>query len=474
VRHEPGFATGAIAPDAVAPEAATPRRSPTIATALSFIWPGLGHAYAAAWRRGGLFAVPTLVIAALVVLLFGGGVERLAIRVLTPSIATSLAALAVLAGGLRVLAMADAIAIVDGRAWRRPATAATFGLLTLVTILIHGSLAWGIVSVHEAGSRIFSGRGPLTTDPGTSPAPTELFPASPVGTPPPPGERVTVLITGIDSEPRRRTNLTDTLIVASIDPATGEPSMISIPRDLARLEFADGRVYRGKINSLMAYAQDHPTEFPEGPLPALMGAIGHLVGVPIPYYAAVNLPGFVKMVDAVGGIDIVNQRAIADPRYGGWTDGRPVGFWLSVGPHHLDGQEALALARSRRGAGDNDFTRARRQQEVLLALRHRLTDPTILPQLPSLISAAGETLRTNFPVERIGEVLDLARAIDDSTVERVVLGPRTYASQPPASETGGVYLLVPILEAIARISVEYYGQDSRYWTPTATPAGSTP
>lgn len=441
----------------------TRRRSATIATALSFLWPGLGQAYAARPRRAILFAVPALAFATLVVWQLVSGIETFALRFLTPTIAASFTLLAVATAVWRILSMGDAIQVTDPRSWRRPSTLTTFGVLGLVTVLMHGSLAWGLWSVYDAGSKIFTGDDP-GSEPGATPNPSNLFPATPVGTPPPPGERITVLITGIDSQPGRSTNLTDTMIVASMDPDTGETSMVSIPRDLARFELPDGRIYRGKINSLMSYAQRNPDEFPEGPLPALMNALGHIVGVPVPYYAAINLPGFVQMVDAVGGIDIVNQKAINDPRYGGWTDGRPVGFKLAAGPHHLDGQEALAYARSRKGAGDNDFTRARRQQEVLLALRKRLTDPSVIPQIPALIAAAGETVRTNFPPERIGEMLDLAKRVDDGTVDRVVLGPRKYADQPPLSEAGGLYILVPKMDEIARLSIAYYGSDSRYWT----------
>ncbi len=448
-------------------------RSATVATALSFLWPGLGQAYASRPVRALLFAIPALALAGLILWQLVTGWETFALRFLTPAIAGSFTILALATAAWRILSMGDAIQVADRRAWRRPSTLTTFGALGLVTLLVHGSLAWGLWSVYEAGSKIFTGDDPGAA-PGATPDPSNLFPVAPVGTPPPPGERVTVLITGIDSEPGRSTNLTDTMIVASIDPQTGETSMISIPRDLARFELPDGRIYRGKINSLMSYAQRHPDEFPEGPLPALMSALGHLVGVPVPYYAAINLPGFVQMVDAVGGIDIVNQKAINDPGYGGWTDGRPVGFRLSAGPHHLDGQEALAYARSRKGAGDNDFTRARRQQEILLALRKRLTDPSVIPQIPSLIAAAGETVRTNFPAERIGEMLDLARKVNDGTVERVVLGPRKYADQPPLSQTGGTYILVPKMDAVVKLSIDFYGEDSRYWTPAAGAPSPSP
>ena len=79
--------------------------------------------------------------------------------------------------------------------------------------------------------------------------------------------------------------------------------------------------------------------------------MSYLVGIPINYYAWMDVGGFVKMIDAVGGIDVNNPEVIADPTYD-WLDGSPHGFYLSAGPHHLDGRDALAYVRSRHTFGD--------------------------------------------------------------------------------------------------------------------------
>ncbi len=109
--------------------------------------------------------------------------------------------------------------------------------------------------------------------------------------------------------------------------------MLSFPRDLSNLPLWNGKTYPDKINSLMTYAQGHKKEFPDGGLPTLMKELGFLLGVPMHYYAAVDLAGFVKMVDLVGGVTIDNPRVIDDPGYGGWTNGHPIGFHLSPGRH---------------------------------------------------------------------------------------------------------------------------------------------
>ena len=140
--------------------------------------------------------------------------------------------------------------------------------------------------------------------------------------------------------------------------------MLSIPRDISNFPLYSGGRFRGKINSLMTAATNDPKRFPDGPVLTLTREIGYLIGVPINYYAAINLNGFQKMVDLVGGVDIDNPRWINDPLYD-WFDGTS-GFRLSAGHHHLDGRKALAYVRSRQGAGDSDFTRAARQQQVLV------------------------------------------------------------------------------------------------------------
>lgn len=236
--------------------------------------------------------------------------------------------------------------------------------------------------------------------------------------------------------------------------------MISFPRDIARFPLWDGRTFTGKINSLMTYAAQRPQEFPDGGLGTVTRELGYLLGVPIDYYAAINLDGFERLIDEVGGVRVVNDRAINDPGYGGWKDGR-IGFRLSAGPHTLDGPTALAYVRSRRGAGDNDFTRARRQQQLLVALRQKLTDPAMLPRLSGVLEATSATVTTNFPPGRLSELLDLGSGINDDEIRRFVLGP-PYAIHPPTNTTGGIYILSLDFDRVAKLSIDLFGSDSRY------------
>jgi LCP family protein required for cell wall assembly len=446
-------------------------RSAPVAALLSFVWPGLGEWYAGYPRRAAAFALPVVVAFVLLLVQLSQGFLETTVRLFSPSFALVVLFAVVGLAILRAVSIAEAARLVAGRsAWRSGSTAATVWILIVVSCVLHAWLAYGAWSFYSAGSDIFvGGDGEIGA---AGPRPSDVLNATPEATRASPDDRLTVLITGVDSSPSRGHALTDTLIVASIDPKTHRGVLISIPRDLARFPLPDGRIYQGKINSLMTYAASHPEEFPKGPLPTLIETLGHLIGVPIHYFAAIDLAGFVQMVDSVGGIDIVNQKDIDDPVYGGWTDTRPIGFHLSAGPHHLDGQNALAYARSRKGPGDNDFTRARRQQEVLLALRDRMTDPTVIPQLPGLVQAVGKTLRTNVPPDQVPVLLELAKSNADAPVGQVVLGPRKYATNPPLSESGGQYILVPKMDAIAEESVKLFGPDSAY-APAASGASAS-
>jgi LCP family protein required for cell wall assembly len=219
-----------------------------------------------------------------------------------------------------------------------------------------------------------------------------------------------------------------------------------------------GGVYHGKINALMTDADKHRDKYPDGGLTTLTKELGFLLGVPIHYYAAINLDGFETMIDRVGGVTITNASAINDPTYGGWKQPGRIGFQLSKGTHTLNGESALAYVRSRKGAGNNDFERARRQQQLLVALEKKLSDPSMLAKLPQLLEDATRTITTSFPPERLGDMLALGRTIDDRTIVKKVLGP-PYAVRPA---TAPDYRLNIVADRLAKLSIDLFGADSRY------------
>jgi LCP family protein required for cell wall assembly len=434
-----------------------------MAAFLSFLWPGLGQWYVGRRRAAFTYALPFTVVALVLLVEALGGADRLFLRLLDPSVALTSLILVGLLAAWRLLSMADAAIVSGGRvALRRPRTAAAFAAMVVVVVIAHALAAFLAWSFYSSGTEIFvADQGPDVPAPTPAPSVNGGPPPTPNPTPPTVVDRVNVLLTGIDSSPSRDHALTDTLIVASIDPRTREVAMISFPRDIAYFPLRNGSTYGDRINSLMTYAEENPERYPAGGLGTLTDELGHLLGVPIHYYAAVNLRGFERMIDEVGGVTIDNEREIDDPAYGGWRDGR-IGFHLSEGRHTLDGPTALAYVRSRKGIGDSDFTRARRQQQLLVALEEKMSEPSMMLRLPAILDAAGETIKTNFPPERLTEMLDLSRTIDADDVQQFVLGP-PYSETLPLSETDGRYLLELDLEQLADLSVELFGSDSRYY-----------
>jgi LCP family protein required for cell wall assembly len=262
------------------------------------------------------------------------------------------------------------------------------------------------------------------------------------------GERVNILLVGVDSAPGRTTALTDTMMVVSLDPDGSASAMISVPRDLYGAPLPDGTPFNRKLNSLMAYAGAHPESFPLGGVGTLKATMGKLLGVSINYFAAINLLGFKQMVDSIGGVDISVLRAISDPTYSD-EYGKLVGFYLKAGTYHMDGHTALAFVRSRKGAGDNDFTRADRQQQLLTAIRDKLTAGNLMLALPGLLDAVKNTIATDVPSGRLAELAAAVQGADMSQLQRIVLQPPEFMRADPFSSAG--YILIPDLEAIRAI-----------------------
>jgi LCP family protein required for cell wall assembly len=441
------------------------QRSPGIAAFLSFLWPGLGQLYGGARRTAIIFALPILVVAIVLVSQLLQGPETVVLQLLSPGTALTVAVLIVLLGVWRIASMIDGLVSLGGRlSWRRPSLAAPVATLIMVVLVSHLALANLAWSFYDAGSKIFT-TGPDATatvaPTGSDDGNTAVLPvATPVATPATPQSRINILIVGIDSSEIRNHALTDTMLVVSVDPTTQTAAMVSFPRDIADFPLWSGGIYHGKINALMTDADKHRKRFPDGGMTTLTRELGYLLGITIHYYAAVNLDGFEAMIDEVGGVTITNSSQIDDPDYGGWKQPGKIGFQLSPGKHTLDGETALAYVRSRKGVGNNDFERARRQQQLLVALEHKLSDPGMLPKLPRLLDDATRTITTSFPSDRLKDMLDLGRSIDDASIKRAVLGPPYALRDLNASD----YRLVIVPEKLSALSIKLFGTDSRYST----------
>jgi polyisoprenyl-teichoic acid--peptidoglycan teichoic acid transferase len=445
-------------------------RSPGIAAFLSFLWPGLGQWYGGSRRTAIVFALPVVVVAVVLVSWLLQGPESLVLQLLSPGTALTVAILIVLLGLWRIVSMVDGLTSLGGRlSWRRPSLLAPFVTLIAIVLVSHLAMANIAWSFYEAGSKIFTtgvDTAATSAPTGSDSGNTSVLPiGTPVSTPATTQSRINILFVGIDSSEIRNHALTDTLLIVSVDPVTKTAAMLSFPRDIADFPLYSGGIYHGKINALMTDADKHRDRFPDGGITTLTKELGFLIGIPIHYYAAINLDGFEAMIDEVGGVTIVNNSLIDDPTYGGWKVPGKIGFHLAPGKYTLNGADALAYVRSRKGVGNNDFERARRQQQLLIALEHKLSDPSMLPKLPQLLDDATRTITTSFPADRLSEMMNLGRSIDDASITRKVLGPPYALSDPTASD----YRLIIDAKKMAALSILIFGADSAYSTPAASP-----
>ena len=235
--------------------------------------------------------------------------------------------------------------------------------------------------------------------------------------------------------------LTDSLIVVSLDPVGKSVSMASLPRDLVNVPLGDGRTFAPKLNSLLSYATAHPKDFPAGGMRTLENAVGALLGIPIHYYATVDLAGFAKMVDAVGGVDVDVKTRARRPEVPRLRDRRAAGRHVEVGHTTSTAPTRSPTPGSAGPSGQTDFTRQARQQEILLALRAKVVKGDALFSLPSLLEAVGETIATDLPPERLPDLAVLAGEIPAKRIVRVVVRyPLVHPAKPGQNKYGAVQL----------------------------------
>lgn len=444
----------AISPEPVIQYQPARRADPRSAAAalLSFIFPGVGQAYNGQWALASLLGIPVLLLVILGLLVFALGGSGVVSRLLDPRVLIALIVLDAALLGWRLVAIVqahDERSPLRWRGWPRWLTAA----LVVVTIAMHALPAYyaakaidtlGSVAL-EGGGGLFDERAGRDID-----IPEPSFQPD-VGL----GERVTILLVGVDFAPGRRHSLTDTMLVATIDPETREGAMISVPRDLYGVPLGDGRTYDAKLNSLMSRAASDSATYPLGGPGSLKAAIGELLGTRIHYFAAIDIEGMRAVIDTIGGVDVTVERPVNDPAYIDTFTGQR-GFAITPGRHELDGRTALAFIRSRQGAGDSDFTRAERQQQVLTAIAEKLSAGNLLVTLPGLLDAVKENVSTDIPSGRIPDLATEAQDADLGSLERVVLTPPEYVTPEPNSAAG--YILHPNFEAIRALGDRIFGE----------------
>ena len=221
-------------------------------------------------------------------------------------------------------------------------------------------------------------------------------------------ERLNVLLLGIDSRAGDPTTQnTDTMIVLSLDPMNRTAAMLSLPRDIY---INRPGVLVDKINA--AYALGGPD--------LARKVVEDLLGIRINSYALVDFDAFTKIVNTVGGVVVDVKRPLRDEYYP-TADYGVERIDIAAGPQVMDGDVALRYARSRHDS--NDYSRAARQQQVIGALRIKLTENDMLRGLPGILDHVGSAVQTNFDPANVIPLARFGSGIPGDSIRSDVLYP---------------------------------------------------
>ena len=289
--------------------------------------------------------------------------------------------------------------------------------------------------------------------------------------------RVNILLLGTGGEGHDGPNLSDTMIMASIDMNGKDVALVNIPRDLWVPK------NQAKINSAYAAGQEKNGKG----LVTAEKTVSNLFGIPIHYGLRLDFNGFVKAIDLVGGLDINVENSFEDNEYpivgkendtcgveiediSGATyfkdstgsaqmlteDNNPFSCRYEVlkftkGPIHLDGETALKYVRSRHGTnGENsDFARSARQEKVLTAFRQKVfsTETLLNPKkVLDLANTFGRSIDTDIKPDEAPLLLKLAQRAKSAKIRRIVLDsgrPDSLLDESDPKDFFGAFALTP-------------------------------
>jgi len=233
--------------------------------------------------------------------------------------------------------------------------------------------------------------------------------------------KINILLLGIAGEGKPGKNLTDTIMIASIDTEKKRVAFLSLPRDL--LISIPQTNLQAKINSAYQYFLGTSKNETEPAIENFLQITKNITGLDMDYYFILNFDGFQKIIDSIEGINVMNERDILDTRFPGPNYSYET-FELAKGFHHLDGATALKYARERHGDPEGDFGRAKRQQQVIQAAKNKIfSTKTFLDfsVLNNLLNALGDNIKTNVAPQEIGSFIKLIQRLDLQNINTVVV-----------------------------------------------------
>ncbi len=440
----------------------TPNSSmkPFVAAGLSAIIPGAGHFVAGNARRGRRLLLIDAAILIVLAFLFRDKVAILTAWIRPSSLALMMIGNIVLLG-YRIWAADDAYRTAKSHlpAGTKTSTASVLagaGVLALILVTPHVVFGYFDVVQYDLITSVFGGNtteaaaaettttttepGPPVTDASGATVTTEAPPETSsttitaVGDVPWNGtDRLNILLIGGDFGEGRTGIRTDTMITVSIDPSTGETAMFSVPRNWTQAPLPEGMgvwdcgCYPELINELWVAGERYPDAFPGPGTPsenAVKGVISEFRGIPVDYYAMVNLDGFVDIVDALGGVEIYVPSAVIDEKYPNEDGTSYERIEIQPGWQKFDGHLALAYSRSRNQ--DSDYFRMNRQRCVIEAMMEQADPTSLLLNFGSLAEVIKRTVITDIPIDTLPALVELLPKVDLENVVSVRFIPPEY------------------------------------------------
>jgi len=249
-------------------------------------------------------------------------------------------------------------------------------------------------------------------------------------------KRINILILGIRGEEDPNGGLlSDTIMIISLKPETNQVALISIPRDLW-VEML-GYDYYQRIN--YAYALGEKENFEGGGLAYSKKIVSYVSGLPIHYAFSVDFTAFKEIIDILGGVTIYLEKPFSDPFQ--FKEGT---ISLPSGLQNIDGKTALLYVRARHAS--NDFDRARRQQQILLAIKNKALNLGVLAnplKTTAILKTIGRHVRTDMELWEIQEMFKIEKEMQEPEIIRKVFD-TSEEGLLYSSKINGLYILLPV------------------------------
>lgn len=232
-------------------------------------------------------------------------------------------------------------------------------------------------------------------------------------------DRLNILLLGGDAGPGRGGLRTDTMMIASIDPISGDAALIGLPRNYGGVTLTDGTAIPvTQLGHVYGWGRRNAERF-EGVDPgaeAVKDAVTQISGLAIDHFVLVDLTGFAEVVDAFGGVTLEVTEPVDGPLYDVVTGGYEM-VTIPIGRQHLDGAHALAYSRARYGS--SDYARMGRQRCVLASMAGQADLLTLFGRMGTILDVVAANLTTDMPPEMIPDLIRLTPKVTTATTRLI-------------------------------------------------------